>query len=129
MNYELKTLTSKDMFPMFKILSAIGIREFKSCFESEDVKRLAKAAANGEEVDAGSVGMMIMLDIAGIVISKLPTCENEIYSFLEGISNLKRKELESLDMVAFTQMIIDVIQKPEFKDFIGVVSKLFTSET
>lgn len=129
MNYELKTLTSKDMFPMFKILSAIGIREFKACFESEDVKRIAKAAANGEEVDASSVGMMIMLDVVGIVVSKLPSCENEIYSFLEGISNLKRKELEKLDMVTFTQLIVDVIRKPEFKDFIGVVSKLFNSET
>ena len=129
MNYELRTLTSKDMFPMFKILSTIGIKEFRSCFESEDVKRIAKAAANGEEVDTSSVGMMIMLDIVGIVVSKLPSCENEIYSFLEGISNLKRKELEKLDMVTFTQLIVDVIRKPEFKDFIGVVSKLFTSET
>lgn len=129
MNYELKTLTSKDMFPMFKILSAVGIKEFKACFESDEVKKIASAAANGAEVDAGAVGMTIMFDVVGILISNLPKCENEIYSFLDGISNVSRKELEEMDMVTFTQMIVDVIKKPEFKDFISVVSKLFNSGT
>lgn len=125
MTYELKPLTSKDMFPMFKILSAIGIKEFKSCFESDEVKKIASAAAKGEEVDAGAVGMMVMIDIASLIISKIPSCEDELYSFLAGISNLNRKELEKLGMVEFTEMIVEVIKKPEFKDFIGVVSKLF----
>lgn len=128
MNYELRTLNSTDMFPMFKIISAIGIREFKACFESEDVKKLASAAAKGEEVDAGSVGMMIMFDMVGILIDKLPTCEKEIFDFLERISNLSRKELEEMDMVTFTKVIVDVIKKPEFKDFISVVSELFKSD-
>lgn len=127
MSYELKTLTSKDMFPMFKIISKIGIKEFRSCFESEDVKKLASAAAKGEEVNASAVGMMIVMDIVSIVLSKLPDCENEIYSFLVGISNKKRNELEAMSMVEFTQMIIDVIKKEEFADFIGVVSKSFKS--
>lgn len=128
MAYELKTLTSKDMFPMFKIISKIGIKEFKSCFESDEVKKLASAAANGENVDNAAVGMIIIMDIVSILVSKLPDCEDEIYSFLVGISNLKRKELEDMSMVEFTEMIIDVIKKEEFADFIGVVSKLFKSE-
>lgn len=128
MAYELKTLTSKDMFPMFKIISKIGIKEFKSCFESDEVKKLASAAANGENVDNAAVGMIIIMDIVSILVSKLPDCEDEIYSFLVGISNLKRKELEDMSMIEFTEMIIDVIKKEEFADFIGVVSKLFKSE-
>lgn len=35
------------------------------------------------------------------------------------------KDLEALDMVTFFEMIVDVFKKDEFKDFIGVVSKLF----
>lgn len=128
MAYELKTLTSKDMFPMFKIISKIGIKEFKSCFESDEVKKLASAAAKGENVDNAAVGMIIIMDIVSILVSKLPDCEDEIYSFLVGISDLKRKELEDMSMVEFTEMIIDVIKKEEFADFIGVVSKLFKSE-
>lgn len=125
-NYELRTLTAKDMFPMFKIISAIGVKEFRTCFESEDVRRaIASAQENGASVDLSAVGMMIMLDVAGIVISRLPACEADIYTFLANISNLSKKEIEQLDIVTFTEMVVDVIKKPEFKDFIGVASKLF----
>lgn len=120
MEYELRTLCSKDIFPMFKIISAIGVREFKDCFSSDDVKKAA-----GENPDYSAVGMAIFIDIAGIVMANVPKCENEIYTFLTNISNLTRKQIEEMSIAEFAQMIIDVIQKPEFKDFIGVVSKLF----
>ena len=35
------------------------------------------------------------------------------------------KEIGNLDMVTFTEMIVAVVQKQEFKDFFRVVSKLF----
>lgn len=123
MEYELRTLCSKDIFPMFKIISAIGIREFKECFSSEDVLEAAKKT--DENPDYSSVGMGIFIDMAGIVVANVPKCENEIYTFLTNISNLNRKQIEGMGIADFAQMIIDVIQKPEFKDFIGVVSKLF----
>ena len=34
--YELRNLTADDVFPMFKIVSKIGIKEFKACFESDE---------------------------------------------------------------------------------------------
>lgn len=129
MNYELRTLCSKDIFPMFKIISAIGIKDFRACFDSDEVKKTVREmTGKGKkptDADASAIGMQIMLDVVGIVVSKVPTCENEIYTFLTNISNLSRKEIEDMPIADFAQMIIDVIQKPEFKDFIGVVSKLF----
>ena len=38
--YELRDLCSKDIFPMFKIISKIGVKEFKKCFESDEVKQM-----------------------------------------------------------------------------------------
>lgn len=54
-NYELRSLTSDDIFPMFQIISKIGIREFKYCFESPDVKA---AIAKSEGTDLNSVGLV-----------------------------------------------------------------------
>lgn len=122
MNYEFRTLCSKDIFPMCKIISAIGIKEFRSCFESDEVKRVA--AQGGKNPDYSAVGIGIFIDIAGVIIGNIPKCENEIFVFLASISNLSRKQIEEMEIASFAQMIIDVIQKPEFKDFIGVVSKL-----
>ena len=124
--YELRALTSKDVFPMFRLISKFGIDEFKKCFDPQLVSQLIDE--NGEfEGDklTSLVGMNIAFDIASIIVANVCNCENEIFDFLASISNLKRKDIEKMPMVDFFQMIIDVIQKDEFKDFFGVVSKLF----
>lgn len=124
MDYEFRQLTSKDVFPMFKIISKIGAKEFKQCFESEAVKKVISAdGGNGENL--GAVGMMIVMDVAAVVIEKIPSCEDEIFNFLSSVTEIKRKDLEKMPLVEFTEMVIAFIKKPEFRDFIGVVSKLF----
>ena len=123
MNYELRTLGAKDIFPLSKIVSCIGVKEFRSCFESDAVKRVA--AKGGDDPDFSAVGLGVFLDIAGIILGNLPKCEKEIFDFLASISNLNSEEIREMDMGSFAQMVMDVVRKPEFKDFIGVVSRSF----
>lgn len=124
--YELRELQSKDVFPMFRIISKIGVKEFKSCLDTEEVKdAISKMANKQENANVEAIGMAVMLDIASVVISHIADAEADIYQFLSGLSGMSRKDLESLDMVTFFEMIVDVFKKEEFKDFIGVVSKLF----
>lgn len=122
--YELRTLQSKDVFPMFRIISKIGINEFKKCFGTDEVKAAIANAKDGK-VDISSIGMSVMLDLSSVIISHVADAEQEIYTFLSGLTGMTKKDLESLDMVTFFEMIVDVFKKDEFKDFIGVVSKLF----
>lgn len=124
--YELRALQSKDVFPMFRIISKIGVKEFKACFSSDEVKDAISKARNKQEgANVESVGIQIMFDMSTVVISHIGDAEQEIYTFLSGLSGMSKAELEELDMITFTEMIIDVFKKEEFKDFIGVVSKLF----
>ncbi len=126
--YELRRLTAEDVFPMFQIISKIGIKEFKGCFESPEVMRIIKAAASDgkdkDEVQA-SVGVAVAFDLAGIIVSNLASCKNDIYQFLAQLSGMTTKEIAGLPMMTFFEMIIDVIKKEEFKDFFQVVAKLF----
>lgn len=123
--YELRTLCADDVFPMFKIISKIGIKEFKSCFESEDVKE-AIQAANGEgQADLEVIGLGVALDIAGVIIANIPNAKEDIYLFLAQISGMSKDDIRNLPIATFTEMIIDVVKKEEFKDFFQVVSKLF----
>lgn len=124
-NYELRPLCSKDLFPMFKIISKIGIDEFKNCFSSPEVLRMVSTG----KADAGQVGVTVALEIASIVCANLPKAEEDIYSFLSSVSGMKVKEIQELDMVTFLDMIVTLIKKDEFKDFFKGVSKLFNSET
>lgn len=120
--YELRSLQAGDVFPMFTIISKIGVKEFKGCFESDDVKTLI---AGEGKASANVIGAKVMFDIASVVISHIAFAEQDIYSFLSGLSGMTKDEIKSLGMVTFAEMIIDVFKKDEFKDFIQVVSGLF----
>ena len=125
--YELRKLTADDVFPMFQIISKIGIKEFKRCFDSPDVKEVVAKAASGEDgqADLTSVGMAVAFDLASVIVSNLGSCKNDIYLLLSQLSGLKTKDIAELPMVTFFEMIIDVIKKEEFKDFFQAVAKLF----
>lgn len=121
---ELRKLTSKDIFPMCQIIKKIGIDEFKECFSIPEIQKLVAENGNTENV-ATQVGIGIMFDIASIIVGNLPKCEDEIYNFLVSLTGEKKKVLEELPIADFTQLIVDLVQKEDFKDFIGVVSKSF----
>jgi len=124
--YELRKLTADDVFPMFQIISKIGIKEFKTCFDAPEVKAaLEKMAAGDETANLNSVGLIVALDVASLLMANLPKCKEDIYLLLAQLSGMNKKEIASLDLVTFTDMVIDVIRKEEFADFFQRVSKLF----
>lgn len=125
--YELRELQSKDMFLMLKLLNKIGIKEVKTVFESDSVKDKIKNMKNGgsKEDMASVVGLSVALEIAGIVLENIPSCETEIYSMLSAISGMKPKAIQELSPAVFAEMIIEIFQKDDFRDFFKVVSKFF----
>ena len=126
--YELRSLTADDMFPMFQIISKIGIREFKSCFESENVKKLVAEMTSGkvskDELKA-TVGVTVVIDLASVILSNLSSCKEDIYLLLSQLSGMTTRDIGKLPMTTFMEMIIDVIKKKEFTDFFQAAVKLF----
>lgn len=121
--YTLRGLEAKDVFLMSKIIGNIGIKEFKNSLDSDEIKALINSSDDDEA--AASVGTAVFLDMAEIVLSNLPKCEEDVYAFLGDLSGMNAQCIKTLPMNTFVEMIIDVIQKEEFKDFIKVVSRLF----
>ena len=134
MTFELRELKSSDMFPLFKIMGKIGFKDFKDKLTPESTKDIMNAFKQNQEGSDGEaskdelitfVGINLVADILEIILANLPKCEQDIYTFLSGLAGKKPKEIADLPMVTFTEMIIAVIQKEEFKDFFKVVSRLF----
>lgn len=124
--YVFRKLSAVDVFPMFKIIGAIGINEFTACFEKDGIKNMIASFTGENNEDMSSiVGISVILEIANVIIGNLPKCEHEIYQILSQTSNLTVKQVRELDMAVFFEMVIDFVKKEEFKDFIKVVSKLF----
>lgn len=133
--YELRGLMADDMFIMFSIISKIGIKEFKACFESDEVKtavlNMAKKADEngGAEADEGadvvSVGISVALDIASILLANIGKCKNDIYALLANLSGMKAGDIARLPAKTFTSMVVDLVKKEEFADFFQDAVKLF----
>lgn len=115
--YTLRNLEAKDVFVVSKILSQIGLKEFKEAFDMK--------IFSGEEKDFEKVGMAVFFDMSQVLLGNLPKCEKDIYKFLASLSGKEAKDVETLPMNTFVEMLIDVFKKEEFMDFFKLVSKLF----
>jgi hypothetical protein len=86
-------------------------------------------AEQNESVDENEqmmyVGFNIIFEAVEVIMNNLPSCEQEIYAFLAGLSGMKVKEVANLPLATFTEMIVEVLKKEEFKDFFKAVSRLF----
>lgn len=127
--FELRGLKSDDMFPMFGILSKIGFKDLKNSLTPDRVTELTTAFQKQDDPNANDMstylGFNIMLEMVEIIMKNLPSCKVEIYTLLSSLSGMTVKQIADLDMVTFTEMVIAVVQKEEFKDFFKVVAKLF----
>lgn len=125
--YELRNLEADDLFIMIGIISKIGIKEFKGCFESDEVKAaITNVAKKKKDADANedadddvvaSIGISVALDIAAILLANIGKCKNDIYALLANLSGVKEKEIAKLPIKTFTGMIFDLVKKKEFADF------------
>ena len=118
--YKFRPLEASDVFVMSKIIGAIGVNEFSACLDGD----FAKAMKDANDATA-AVGAAVFLNIANVIFKNLPKCENDIYQMLSNVSGMTVKEIKKLDFVTFTEMVIDFVQKEEFRDFFKVVSRLF----
>ena len=121
--YTLRKLEAKDIAPMASILSKIGLKEVKNCFSPDEMKAIGGGESGIEAV--GAVGVSVAFEIAGVILGNYERCQNDVFSFLASLSGMDIKQIESLPLGTFTEMVFDVVKKEEFKDFMKVVSKLF----
>ena len=113
--YDLRPLVASDMGAICKIITAIGIRQFKECFKLEDFKKV-----NPEEI-----GLGIVFDIAGIIVSNIPRAEDEIQAFLASVTGMKVSEIKKMSFADYGELVIQVVMKEDFRDFFKRVMKLF----
>lgn len=126
--YHLRPLKASDFFLVTRILSKIGVKEFKACFENENIKAavmklLAEKGEGMTDADIASVGMIATLDVASIVLEHAEACEKDIYKLLSRLSDMSEAEIADLPMAVFGEMVIDVVKHEGFRDFFTAAIK------
>ena len=151
--YELRDLEAQDIFSLGRLIKKIGIANFKKCLEGEEIKKAIASYIKGakkteSETESSTentekedeketendtalegltiAGIDVTFEIASVVFDRLPECETEVYNFLSSLSGLKVNAIQKLPMCDFFDMVIDVIKKPEFKDFFKRASRLLS---
>lgn len=128
MEYTLRKTKATETFLITTIISKIGIREIKHCFNAESTKDLIENVKNeeGKTTDQifTAIGIGVALDILGVILGNMKKCETEIFELVAALANMKVEEVRELDQDVFLEMLLEVI-KNNSKDFIGVASKLF----
>lgn len=115
--YTLRDLKGDDIFLLVSVIKKIGFKELKRCLETAEVRKAIAEAASGNEKDTSAVGAAVMLEIAGVIVDNLPECRHEINTLLAELSGMGRDEVGGLPFGQYTNMVMDVIRKREFKDF------------
>lgn len=112
---EIRDLISTDMGKICKIMTKIGVKQFNNCIDPKEIK--------GKDVEA--VGITVLMNIAGIVISNYSNAEKDIIDFLSDLTGMKIEEITNLKLPEFADLVIAVVTKDDFKDFFSRVLKLF----
>lgn len=121
--YNFRQLNSTDIFPVCNIISKIGIRELKNCFDGQNISAFMQKGKMSKNAMM-AFGASIAFDVAGVVLANMQKCENEIYTLLASVTDLTEEALRSMPPADFLNMVIDFFKKEELQDFIPVVSKL-----
>ena len=87
---------------------------------AELTEALTEQEGENEQAVA-AIGMKIVLDVAALLVGKLPECEKEIYAFLASLTGKKEKEITAMPIADFYNMILDVFKQEDFRDFFGQV--------
>ena len=125
MEYEMRKLQATDIFSVVKILNGIGIKHVKEAINIDELNNIRKGLTD-DNADAvtSQVGFNVIMSLVTVIIENLPKVETDLYNFIGSVIGMKPKEVAKMDMGEFMEVLIDIIQKDEFKDFFKRASKL-----
>lgn len=116
---ELRKLKADDIFPVLNIINKIGLKEIKDSIDGDKLAKMMKQ----DNTDFTSIGASVIVDMVQVVVKNLPACKTDIYNLFASLTGKTAKQIGEMEVVPFTEMLINFFKKEEFADFIKVVSK------
>lgn len=116
--FEIRKLSFKDVAPMARIISKIGIREFKGVVSPENIAAFMDGKDGEPHANAlESVGVGVLIDAAGILCENFDKAEQDIAEFLASVSGMKKKDVMELSISDSFELVMAVFKSEGFADF------------
>lgn len=124
LKFSIRPLRAKDVAPMVRIVSKIGLREFKGVISLDAINAFVDRAEGDEDAAVNLVGFGAVVDAAGIVCENFDKAEADIFKFLASVSGQTVKEVEELPIADLFELVFAVFKAPDFGDFFTRVKAL-----
>ena len=126
---ELRNLQATDIFLIVKILNKIGYEEIRKEINVDEIMSVReKISTTDDEKKKTSLiaeyGVNVVMSVLGILLENLPLIEQDLYNFVGSVSGMKAKDVAKMDINKFVDLLIEIVNKEEFKDFFKRASKL-----
>ena len=120
--YVKRKLNIGDLMPVVKIVGEIGIKDFKKCFTDIDTSNFLE---DGPET---KVGISVAFDAVDILLTNIPKCERELYTFMTSMCCVTEDEFKEYPLSAFVDILVEIFETEEAKDFFTRVAGLVNLE-
>ena len=126
---ELRNLQATDIFLIVKILNKIGYEKIRKEINVDEIMSVREkiSTTNDEKKKTSLIaeyGVNVVMSVLGILLENLPLIEQDLYNFVGSIAGIKAKDVAKMDINKFVDLLIEIVNKEEFKDFFKRASKL-----
>ena len=126
---ELRNLQATDIFLIVKILNKIGYEKIRKEINVDEIMSVReKLSTTDDEKKKTSLiaeyGVNVVMSVLGILLENLPLIEQDLYNFVGSVAGIKAKDVAKMDINKFVDLLIEIVNKEEFKDFFKRASKL-----
>ncbi|MEG0991343.1 MAG: hypothetical protein RSN88_10820 [Gordonibacter sp.] len=114
--FGIRPFRAKDIAPMVRIITKIGLREFAQVISPENIKALVGRAEDGKP-QADIVGIGLMLDVAAVVGENFDKVEGDLFAFMASMSGLKVQGVGDLSLADTFDLLYAIFTASDFSDF------------
>ena len=135
---ELRELRGDDMFSMLSIIGKLDIKDdLVELFEKQQEKdgkmlghlskKPTKAEKEKQEKALEKRGMQMIAGLIQTILANINKAKSDINIFLADLTNTSIQEIQELNFVDYTQLLVKFFKKPELKDFLTSISSILSS--
>lgn len=135
---ELRELRGDDMFSMLSIIGKLDIKDdLVELFEKQQEKdgkmlghlskKPTKAEKEKQEKMLEKRGMQMIAGLIQTILANINKAKSDINTFLADLTNTSIQEIQGLNFVDYTQLLVKFFKKPELKDFLTSISSILGS--
>ena len=126
---ELRNLQATDIFLIVKILNKIGYEKIRKEINVDEIMSVRKKLSTTDDEKKktsliAEYGVNVVMSVLGILLENLPLIEQDLYNFVGSVAGIKAKDVAKMDINKFVDLLIEIVNKEEFKDFFKRASKL-----